>query len=108
MNPDIKAKWIAALRSGEYKQATGRLRRGDAFCCLGVLCDLHRQETGGEWKDDEYGTGYLDQEATLPRRVAEWAGLKGDSPRAGGTMLSAHNDNEASFERIAALIEEEL
>ena len=25
MNPDDKAKWVAALRSGQYKQGTGRL-----------------------------------------------------------------------------------
>lgn len=32
-------KWIAALRSGKYKQTRGRLQDGDGFCCLGVLCD---------------------------------------------------------------------
>lgn len=36
---DIKDKWITALRSGEYKQATGILydRTKDSYCCLGVL-----------------------------------------------------------------------
>ena len=43
MNPEIKAKWVAALRSGEYKQAKGQLRIGNSFCCLGVLCNLHAQ-----------------------------------------------------------------
>lgn len=58
MNPDVKAKWIAALRSGNYKQAKHRLRiehtDGSAsYCCLGVLCELYRQETGeGKWLDD--------------------------------------------------------
>lgn len=40
MDPEIKAKWVAALRSGKYKQGRGRLRSGDEFCCLGVLCDI--------------------------------------------------------------------
>lgn len=41
MNPEIKAQWIEALRSGEYKQAQKQLRTGDdRFCCLGVLCNL--------------------------------------------------------------------
>lgn len=31
---------IAALRSGEYKQAHKRLRDGDAFCCLGLGCEI--------------------------------------------------------------------
>lgn len=45
MNPEIKAQWVAALRSGEYKQGTGVLRETDesgetTYCCLGVLCEL--------------------------------------------------------------------
>ena len=32
--------WIAALRSGQYKQCRNRLKDGDGFCCLGVLCDI--------------------------------------------------------------------
>lgn len=36
MNKEWAEKWAAALRSGEYKQGTGRLRQGDRFCCLGV------------------------------------------------------------------------
>lgn len=32
--------WIAALESGEYKQATGVLKRpGVGYCCLGVVCE---------------------------------------------------------------------
>lgn len=37
-------RWLTALRSGEYSQAKGRLRKGDeknfGYCCLGVLVDL--------------------------------------------------------------------
>ena len=41
MKPEIQAEWVAALRSGEYKQGTGVLRsEANEFCCLGVLCDL--------------------------------------------------------------------
>ena len=40
MNKEIKAEWVKALRSGEYKQGGGALHRGDHFCCLGVLCDI--------------------------------------------------------------------
>jgi len=38
MDKELKAKWIAALRSGEIKQAKGWLLASDgAMCCLGVL-----------------------------------------------------------------------
>ena len=53
MDADLKAKWLEALRSGKYEQTQGTLRDGDAFCCLGVLCDL----TGrGKWIDAGYGS----------------------------------------------------
>ena len=55
---DIEREWVAALRSGEYKQATGSLYREseDAFCCLGVLgCLLAAKGlmSGHEVSDDE-------------------------------------------------------
>lgn len=40
MDAEIKRKWIKALRSGTYKQGRNQLRKGDAYCCLGVLCDV--------------------------------------------------------------------
>ena len=40
MNKALKAKWIAALRSGGYKQGQNFLAADDTFCCLGVLCDV--------------------------------------------------------------------
>jgi hypothetical protein len=40
MNPEIKASWVEALRSEEYKQGANALHRNGTFCCLGVLCDL--------------------------------------------------------------------
>ncbi len=34
---DFAEKWVAALRSGEYKQGKGALLdSSDCFCCLGV------------------------------------------------------------------------
>lgn len=41
--PELKAKWLVALRSGEYQQAKGALRTIEGekcMCCLGVLCDV--------------------------------------------------------------------
>ena len=45
LRPEVKAKWVAALRSGDYKQGRNALRtHDDHFCCLGVLCDLAVKE----------------------------------------------------------------
>lgn len=45
LQPEIKQKWIAALRSGEYNQGQQYLKRVDAnkctkYCCLGVLGEI--------------------------------------------------------------------
>ncbi len=44
LSPEQFDAWIAALESGNWSQATGRLRRDDesgfGYCCLGVLCAL--------------------------------------------------------------------
>jgi hypothetical protein len=32
--------WLAALRSGKYKQAKGTLQNENGYCCLGVACEI--------------------------------------------------------------------
>ena len=55
-------KWVAVLRSGEYKQGRTQLKDGDTYCCLGVLCEI-----SGEYYSD--GAGDLSPE------VQDWAGM---------------------------------
>lgn len=109
MNADIKAKWVAALRSGEYEQGAGALRSSsDRFCCLGVLCDLHAKETGTEWDD----CNYLAYTTDLPPDVRAWVG--GFDPMTKLTiegrkeLPEMHNDGGRTFAQIAGAIEEQL
>jgi hypothetical protein len=43
LNRELMEKWVAALRSGEYKQGTESLyyydddKNSESYCCLGVL-----------------------------------------------------------------------
>jgi len=40
---EFATKWLAALRSGEYKQGRGRLVGENGYCCIGVggkVCGL--------------------------------------------------------------------
>lgn len=73
LKPEIKQKWIKALRSGEYQQTKGRLKRDDGFCCLGVLCDVY--DPSG-WVNDQpkrdYNRGdyYYDYEINNSLREA--------------------------------------
>lgn len=86
MKPEIKQKWIEALESGKYKKGVEKLRIEEegklSYCCLGVLCDLHLEETGeGKWeKDGTYRAtieGVVSSSQTvLPSKVREWAGMR--------------------------------
>ena len=85
MNPEIKEKWIAALKSGKYVKGNGLLKHQDGEiirqCCLGVLCEIHHEETGeGGWEEKENDVSYYKSNAyastvILPEPVQEWAAL---------------------------------
>ncbi len=115
MNPEVKAKWIAALRSGEYQQASGQLCSGTGFCCLGVLSELYIQETGkGRWVAGQPYVQFADasgfREATeLPSAVMLWADIETAAPfvyTPDGTVdLIKENDDGTPFSEIADVIE---
>jgi hypothetical protein len=115
MNTNIKRLWVEDLRQNPDLQGTGKLKRGDKFCCLGRLCEVYRKETGkGEWDDD--GIFILqtnDVESydcvTLPPNVVEWAGLNCVSPSIEGNQLADLNDaGILTFPDIADLIDKHL
>lgn len=121
MNDNAK-KWVAALRSGEFKQTQKALTRVDdngniECCCLGVACELFNRENPGlvDIRDEENSIGertrrYSDESALLPPGIVDWLGLfdrNGSyrTPDNGRHCLSEDNDNGASFEDIATTIE---
>jgi hypothetical protein len=119
MNPEVKQKWVAALRSGEYEQTGHCLRDNNQFCCLGVLCDVFIKETGGaRWKDVQIGyefvsstedEGESEEGSLLPYVVYEWAGLDGGNPVMGEHSATSYNDELGkTFPEIADLIEQHL
>lgn len=111
MNKRVKQLWIEALRSGEYSQTKSVLRDTYGFCCLGVLCDLHRIETEGDWATSEDGGYYYGHQAeVMPIEVMEWAGLQSANPDVDDddTSLAGLNDDGLPFSQIADLIEQQL
>lgn len=108
MDPVIKQKWVAALRSGQYTQGIGQLRVHNkttdavSFCCLGVLCDLQ----GHEWTDENSVCGEPDWE--IQEKVS--------IPPSAISLLINMNDEGAhnlpptnkSFKEIADYIEANL
>jgi hypothetical protein len=111
MKKAIADKWVKALRSKEYKQTEGVLRSGNAFCCLGVLCNLHAQEKpkfAAKQKSPDY---YGDCDSFPPPIVRNWSGLKTENGvfedgDGFGTSLSEQNDDGRTFQEIANIIEQ--
>ena len=121
MKPEIKQKWLNALRSGEYTQSQERLRSDDGYCCLGVLCDLYIDENKGyDWSEDvnhylfiSHNSDSYYEDNYLPFPVMEWACLKDSNPividnDGGRVALSDLNDTGVSFNEIADYIEKQL
>ncbi len=84
---ELKAKWLEALRSGEYKQCQSTLTDGIGFCCLGVLANIS--------EIDSSSPHYLESE------------VDGDIILGGSiqTRLGMMNDDGKNFLEIADYIE---
>lgn len=125
MNPEIKARWVSALRSGEFLQGGGALKKyypargASEHCCLGVYCELaaaaghatqepytpHREFVAEEQNlmkfKDLIGVG----DAGFPTDLLMgWGGLDLQSAH----LLASMNDEGKSFAEIADWIEANL
>lgn len=89
MTSEQKAKWLAALRSGEYSQCKDKLQAGGSYCCLGVAAELGIARAQGMFVLDEDFLGPASRDG-----IQE--------------TLSNMNDNGASFAEIADFIEREI
>jgi hypothetical protein len=105
---DLIKKWVAALRSGEYKQGKGTLHNttDNTYCCLGVLgrvWGLKQYKSAIEPRLCGYGssaTNFLDDE--------DFGKLAPKKSLAVQSDLARMNDSGKSFEAIADWIEENL
>jgi hypothetical protein len=107
MPADLKQKWLAALRSGEYEQTKRTLFDGTGYCCLGVLEKCVIGEVSRLHIDGEVaGMPSPANERTMgvkfePDQGGVW-GLRAN----GNYLYLAHlNDSGTSFAKIADLIE---
>lgn len=121
IDPVFKARWVAALRSGQFQQTDSTLKDRDGYCCLGVLCHVlsdvvsaaattyredgveieigYDRETADEW-------GFTDEIETteLPPPVLAALKLELDEQ----SDLIVMNDAGKSFAEIADYIEANL
>jgi len=136
MRKDVAEKWVAALRSGKYEQGTAALctlipymeleETAEQFCCLGVLCEVVRDDPdflaeypeynteiveGGAVNYRAYGANHRDTaHEYLPSSVVAWVQMKSNDGAIAidgdcGLLLSHMNDTGTPFSEIAELIE---
>ena len=100
-------KWVAALRSGEYKQGKGALVVEDAdgpfYCCLGVACQV---------ASDNGVTGAFDAgNQVLSEAVMDWLGVRDecgglvDDVAERGALTELNDDTDFDFNQLADLID---
>jgi len=128
MDPKFKKRWLKALRTpldeGGYRQTDGKLWNdhgdGDAFCCLGVACNLFALDGEVTWNDRFIETegyhggkvypqpgGTMVSLDTMGMPPVDILGLMGMSPKAAGRVADLNDDGQ-DFVQIAQWIEEHL
>lgn len=117
MKPEYKARWAAALRSGQYKQTTQTLASKGCFCALGVACDLFAKEAGVEVKVKATGQSYDGSLASLPLKLQEylelngWGGFKEPiriKDRDRYDVVALNDEAKLTFPEIADIIEKQF
>jgi hypothetical protein len=123
MDQEIKAEWVADLRSGKFEQTTGTLRDEQGSCCLDVLCDQAVRKgiiDPPVFNKQELIFYYGSNSGTLPDKVVKWAGLgefeenpsveyvneDGDTEIA--SLAQLNDEDGLTFSQIADLIEDQL
>ena len=116
MKKDIAEKWVAALRSGDYKQGNpGFLADDKGYCCLGVLCEVLGEEKTMNFKEQMYEFGECKSFGVLSENQRDMAGMVSTTGyRKRKTALYQLNDRGEtgehrrwSFSEIADVIEKE-
>lgn len=98
-----RKEWVAALRSGNYKQGQGALRVDDCFCCLGVACDLFNN---AKWERGTTRASYfLGNMSCIPLAVSLVFGL---SSKQENILMELNDNDKATFAEIANYIEKEI
>jgi hypothetical protein len=81
----LKAKWVKALESGKYRRAHAQLKTGNAYCCLGVLCDVA-------------GIDFNPEGVYLPEAFRRKAGIGAETQR----LLALANDGDLGSDEAFA------
>lgn len=108
IDPEFKKKWVAALRSGRYRQGHGLLRQESSdgkpeYCCLGVAYNVATRGKGWTLRPGNSALTASGEGAYLNKEDAMYI------PTRTQARLVQLNDGEKwDFKRIADWIEKYL
>jgi len=98
-----KRRWVKRLLSGKDTQATGQLRIGDGFCCLGVFCDVYDPK---RWRANEYKYSTTRVSCSvIPSPLMKKIGL---TELASSFLVEANDSKRWSLKRIGRWIDKNL
>lgn len=126
MKQEIAERWIAALRSGQYRQSVNYLthlsgprdehgRITCSHCALGVLVDLYQNETGelNPWPNiDGDAVSYQDDVTgrysalDMPSQVMRWAGMRNNRGTFKDALLVSVDEGSVLCYSVVALNDE--
>lgn len=103
MDAELKAKWIDALRSGEFSQCRQFMHYDGGYCCLGVLAKVQGKDE--QWLKQNGGSisPYLSRENDWPTWPALETARRLADMNDGRGGFSAHD-----FAQIADYIDANL
>jgi hypothetical protein len=106
MDAKLKADWVKALRSGEYKQGKDCLKSDFGHCCLGVLCEISGEASWTPRNTGIYKCSIGDSASVsfLPAVLARKVEI---SPEETDSLIRM-NDDGTKFAEIADYIEQNL
>jgi len=109
IDPDAKAKWVAALRSGNYKQGQGCLMAPfKQFCCLGVLAT----EMGIKTRKTSFSSSSNYKQFVFPdgdiRQYDVPAGFCGLTEKQIDRLTDMNDEQHMTFDQIANWIQKNL
>ena len=107
MEPELKERWLVALKSGEYKKGKHLLNHDSELCCLGVLCEIlelpkrliSNRDNQFEYIYEEEGM-FVTLSSSLLQKLNMSSTIE--------SRLSATNDQTETFKEVIKLIEESV
>lgn len=107
---EVVQHWIHTLESGLYAQTQGQLKKNlgttiEAFCCLGVLCDLNAKDGGAAWEHEDIYFNNYDNSEYLPKVIQDYVMLKDSDVK---VLIDMNDQKGKSFHQIAKYIKETI